>query len=81
MADRKTQRVSQILGLGLDNEDGHVRITRGENFAVLFGSEQTHDRLQETCIKINEKLDTKGKRLEDLSRDEFVDLISEVDGG
>ena len=71
-------RVVRILGLGLDNGDGHIRITNGKNFNILLGSEQSHERMQETCIKVNEKLDARGKRLEDLSPDEFVDLISDI---
>jgi hypothetical protein len=77
--DEKKERIVRILGLGLDNEDGHVRITKGENFEVYMGSEETHERMQETCIKINEKLGSKGKRLEDLSRKEFIDLVSEIE--
>lgn len=68
---------ARILGLGLDNADGHVRLTHGKNFDIYLGSENTHEQLQETCIKLNEKLDRRGKRLEDLSRDEFVDLVVE----
>ena len=77
MKDNQNEPIVRILGLGLDNEDQHVRITRGQNFDVYFGSESTHDKLQETCIKINEKLDRKGKRLDELSREEFIDLVTE----
>ena len=77
MNDPSRAEYARILGLGLDNADGHIRITRGENFDIFLGSESTHEQLQETCVKINEKLDQRGKRLEDLSRDEFVDLIIE----
>ncbi|HBA82626.1 MAG TPA: hypothetical protein DCZ95_00900 [Verrucomicrobia bacterium] len=73
------ERIVRILGLGLDHDDGHVRITRGDNFEVYLGSESTHERMQEACMKINEKLDQKGKRLEDLSRQEFIDLVSEIE--
>lgn len=78
MKDQAPQRIVRILGLGLDNEDRHVRITRGKNFDIYFGSETTHEHLQATCIRINEKLDRKGKELGELSRDEFVDLVSEA---
>ena len=79
MKDNTTKsRVVGILGLGLDNDDGHIRITNGKNFNILLGSEQSHEHMQETCIKVNEKLDARGKRLEDLSPDEFVDLISDI---
>ena len=74
------ERIVRILGLGLDNEDRHVRITRGKNFDIYFGSEPTHEQMQEACIKINEKLDRRGRRLEDLSREEFIDLVSDADG-
>lgn len=69
-----------MIGLGLDGKDGHVRITQGPNFAVLMGSEETHERLQETCIKVNEKLERKGRKLGDLSGEEFADLVTEVGG-
>jgi hypothetical protein len=77
MNDKSRVQRARILGLGLDNADGHVRLTRGENFDICLGSESTHEQLQETCIKLNEKLDRRGKRLEDLTRDEFVELIDE----
>jgi hypothetical protein len=77
MNDKSRVQRARILGLGLDNVDGHVRLTRGENFDIYLGSESTHEQLQETCIKFNEKLGRRGRRLEDLSRDEFIDLIVE----
>ncbi len=69
-----------MMGLGLDSKDGHKRVTKGENFVVLGGSEETHDRITETVIKVNERLSSKGKRLEELSRNEFVDIVSECSG-
>lgn len=68
-----------LLGLGLDNEDGHVRVTRGENFRLLGGSETTHESMQEKCIKFNEKLQDRGKRLDDLDRKEFLDLAADCE--
>ncbi len=78
MKDNK-DRIVRILGLGLDHKDGHVRITRGDNFDILLGSESTHERMQETCLKINEKLGQSGKRLEELSREEFLSLVTEIE--
>ena len=77
MNDKSRVQRARILGLGLDNADGHVRITRGKNFDIYLGSENTHERILETCTKINEKLNQRGKRIEDLSRDELIDLIVE----
>ena len=70
-----------LLGIGLDNKDGHSRMTKGENFYLAGGSEETHERMVETAVKVNEKLKAKGKRLEDVSKDEFIDIISEAGGG
>lgn len=80
MSKRISRRKTRMLGVGLDNEDGHIRITRGENFEVWMGSEATHEQLQETCIKINERLKHRGKKLEDVSASEFADLVKEVRG-
>jgi len=67
-----------LLGLGLDNEDGHVRITRGENFHLLGGSEDTHGTMQEKAIKFNEKLKSRGRRIEDISHEEFRDIAHDI---
>ena len=67
-----------LLGIGFDNKDGHSRMTKGENFYLAGGSEETHERMVETAVKVNEKLKAKGKRLEDVSKNEFIDIISEA---
>ena len=72
------QRKHHLLGLGLDNGDGHTRITRGDNFSLLGGSETTHEKMQETCIKVNEKIRQRGKTLETVSRQELTDLFREL---
>ena len=70
---------AHLLGLGLDNSDGHLRVTQGDNFSVFSGSAETHERMQRTCIKLNEKLAHKGKRLGEASREEVRDLLAELD--
>ena len=66
-----------MLGIGLDS-DGHKRITSGSNFALLGGTEETHEVMTEKAIKINEKLDARGKRLEEVSREEFDEIAHSV---
>jgi hypothetical protein len=66
-----------MFGIGLDS-DGHKRITTGENFALIGGSEETHEAMTEKVIKINEQLKSRGKRLETLSCKEFEDIAEEV---
>ncbi len=66
-----------MLGIGLDS-DGHKRLTTGPNFALVGGSEQTHEEMTEKAVKINEKLKNRGKELHEVSRDEFDDIAQEV---
>lgn len=77
-ATPKQRKQAAILGLGLDNEDGHTRLTRGKNFVLYGGSEETHATMQETAIKVNEQLDRRGKRLEDVSSKELLDIFREA---
>jgi len=76
-APQKKKRKAMILGVGLDS-DGHKRITTGDNFALVGGTEETHERMTEKAIKINEKLKERGKQLEEVSREEFDDIAHEV---
>ena len=66
-----------LLGLGLD-ADGHKRLTTGPNFLLMGGSQETHEVMTEKAIKINEKLAAFGKRLEDVSHQEFDDIAHSV---
>ena len=74
---KKPQPKAVMLGVGLDT-DGHKRITTGPNFALVGGSQDTHEDMTEKVIKINEKLAAKGKQLEEVSREEFNDLAESV---
>ena len=74
---KKKSRRAMMVGLGLDN-DGHKRVTSGPNFLLMGGSEQTHEEMTEKVIKINEKLSANGKRLEEVSRQEFDDIAHSV---
>jgi hypothetical protein len=71
------RRKAVMLGLGLDS-DGHKRLTTGPNFVLAGGSEETHEVMTEKVVKINEKLAAKGKRLEEVSREEFDDIADSV---
>ena len=73
----KKKRKAAILGIGLDS-DGHKRLTKGDNFALIGGTEETHEAMTEKAIKINEKLKARGKQLETVSREEFNDIAEEV---
>lgn len=66
-----------MLGVGLDS-DGHKRVTKGPNFALVGGSKDTHEDMTEKAVKINEKLKRRGKELHEVSREEFDDIAQSV---
>ena len=74
----KSRKKAWLLGLGLDNKDGHTRITTGENFKLVGGSEETHDTMQEKAVKLNEQLKRRGKTLDTVSPDEFHEIADKV---
>ncbi len=74
---RDAKKKAWLLGLGCDS-DGHIRITKGENFTILGGKEETHEAMTEVAIKINEKLAKKGKTLDSVSSEEFNEIAESV---
>jgi len=75
--NQKSRRKAVMIGVGLDS-DGHKRVTTGDNFALVGGSEETHSEMTEKVIKINEKLSAKGKQLEEVSREEMDEIAHAV---
>ena len=73
----KRKKKALILGVGLDS-DGHKRVTTGPNFTLVGGSADTHEIMTEKAVKINEQLAAKGKRLDDVSSEEFDDIAHSV---
>lgn len=67
-----------LLGLGFDCEDGHIRVTKGKNFRLYGGSEETHEVMQEKAIKFNEHLTKRSKTLDDINEAEFREIASKV---
>jgi hypothetical protein len=74
---KSKKRKAVLLGVGLD-ADGHKRVTTGPNFALVGGSQDTHEQMTEKAIKINEKLKTRGKQLHEVGHQEFDDIAQEV---
>lgn len=64
-----------LLGVGLDNKDGHKRMTQAEEFAIVGGSQETHEKMTETLIKTCEEIRRKGKVLADVDKQELSELI------
>jgi hypothetical protein len=73
---RRRTPINGILGLGLDNEDGHKRITTGDQFVLLGGSDETHGRMTEMMMKTFEELKRRHKRLEQCEPQEVADILA-----
>lgn len=66
---------TQLVGIGLDNQDDHKRITKAEKFTVVGGSDETHGKITETLIKTFEDIKKKGKHLETIEKKELAEII------
>ena len=77
---KKAKKVQLVgfVGVGLDNVDAEKRITTTEHFLLFGGSQETHERMQDTAIHFNEGLQRRGKRLDDTTLDEVIDLFHEA---
>ena len=76
--EREQEQKRLLLGVGLDGQDGHTRVTQGDSSMLVGGSQETHEKMQETVIKLGERLDRKGKNLQSASLDEVRDIIHDI---
>jgi hypothetical protein len=72
---RRRPTINGILGLGLDNEDGHKRITSGDQFLLVGGSDETHGRMTEMMMKTFEELKRRNKLLQHCEPKEIADIL------
>ena len=71
------EKKAMMLGVGLDT-DGHKRLTQGENFVLAGGTKDTHEQMTVKVVKINEKLNERGKCLNTVEKNEFRDIAESV---
>jgi hypothetical protein len=64
-----------LLGLALDNDDGHKRLTTGEQFVLVGGSAESHERMTEAVVKTFEELKRRHKRLETVEPTELAEIL------
>ena len=78
MADRRlpSRPIRFLLGIGLDS-DGHVRATRGDDFVLVGGSEETHGRMQENVEKFRSTLGKMGTDLQRASKEQMREAAHE----
>jgi hypothetical protein len=77
--EQQGEKFAFFLGVGLDNQDGHYRQTKGEDFLLIGGSEDTHSVMQDKAIALAEELARRGKRLKDVdSPEELRDIAHDA---
>ena len=76
-AQPEAKKDGGLLGIGLDASDGHKRVTTGDNFLLVGGSQETHERMTDVVMRMNEKLKRQGKTYRELSKTEFEDLAND----
>ena len=81
---RKTNRGDEapalvgFLGVGLDNQDGHKRVTRSDHFVLLGGSAETHEHMQDTAARFEQALKRTGKPLRETPPEQAADLLRDA---
>ena len=75
MRKPKEQQRAFLLGIATDNEDGHKRITRSEQFSIVGGSEETHEKMTQTMIKTFKDIQNSGRLLNELEPQELFYLL------
>ncbi len=72
---RQPKPKAGLLGLAFDNDDGHKRITSGEQFLLVGGSQEKHEFMTETVLKTFEELKRRAKRLETVDPTELAEIL------
>ncbi len=77
--EKQGEKFAFLLGVGLDGKDGHYRQTKGDEFLLVGGSEETHRVMQDKAVALNEELARRGKRLKDVDGpDEMRDIAHDA---
>jgi len=76
--DEKPLNLRGLLGVGLDGRREELRVTRGANFWLYGGSQDTHGRMVDTALKFNEKIDERGKSIEQINARELAEIAREL---
>lgn len=74
----KKQKRPSLIGRGFDHKPDEKRVTIADEFIVVGGSKENHERLQEEGIKMGEEARKRGKTLDQLSPAEMRDVMVKV---
>ncbi len=72
---RQPKPKAGLLGLAFDNDDGHKRVTSGDQFLLVGGSQEKHEFMTETVLKTFEELKRRAKKLETVDPRELEEIL------
>ena len=75
--NRLPKRIRRILAVGGPSGDGIRRLTRGDRFTCVSGSEEEHEQLTRFCLELSEWLERLGLDLDQLTEEELRRLLEE----
>jgi hypothetical protein len=78
MPAENRKKIIRLLGVGFDAKDEHVRITQGDKFDVIMGSEESHDYIQQLIQRIEKSIEERGLTLDELTPEEFTLLVESL---
>ena len=75
MSSGVRKKIIRLLGVGFDTDDGHVRITSGDKFDVVMGSDESHEYITTLIMKIEKEMEAQGLDLDDLSPEKLNEIV------
>lgn len=73
-----TRPLDKLYGIAPPSKDGHTRLTRAEDFEVIGGSQEVHEKLREITTKVDEGIKKTGRRIKEVSAQELGERIQEA---
>jgi hypothetical protein len=71
----KNGEISHIVALAFDSHDGHSRLTTSDQFFIMGGSEDTHQKMTQVVLRTCESLERQGKSVSDATQEEIQKLL------
>ena len=78
MSSRAQKKIVRLLGVGFDADDGHVRITSGEKYDVLMGSDESHDYITQLISRIEAEIERRGLNLDSITPEELGEIVKNM---
>lgn len=70
---------AKLIGLGLDGQGGPHRIITGRDFLMVGGSEETHEEMLETVLRLEVELERRGQELGEVPPEDLAEIAWRID--